>query len=352
MRSDVLNIMYQSVPRPRDCTFSPGDWDVLGRYWHPIAFSSDVADSPVKAQLLDVELVVYRTSEGVVAARDLCMHRGSPLSMGHIQGDEIVCAYHGWRYGPGGECVRIPSQPSSVRISPRARLMTINCTERYGLIWACLSEPVTGLPECPVLADPAYRFLQLGMQSWQTSAARQVENFMDVSHFPFVHAGTFGNPDITEVPRVDVQHTTRGLHYDFPYLAANPGSSALGGGEVIQRYTTYDVTLPFTVQLTIGYPEKGEGRAHVGFDIASPVSARVTNIFFVAARNFDSHVPDEEIIAYDLSIAAQDRPIVEGQRPEELPLDLGEELHVQADAVTIAYRRRLAGLGLGRAWSA
>jgi vanillate O-demethylase monooxygenase subunit len=190
------------------------------------------------------------------------------------------------------------------------------------------------------------------MQTWQTSAARQVENFMDVSHFPFVHAGTFGNPDITEVPRVDVEHTADGLHYDFPYLAANPQSSPLGGADVIQRYTTYEVTLPFTVQLTITYPEKGEARAHVGFDMASPVSARVTNVYFVAARNFDSQVPDEEIIAYDLSIAAEDRPIVEGQRPEELPLDLGEELHVQADAVTIAYRKRLKDLGLGGAWSA
>jgi phenylpropionate dioxygenase-like ring-hydroxylating dioxygenase large terminal subunit len=350
MRSDVLNIMY--LPRPRDCTFSPGDWEILGRYWHPVLFSTDVAGAPVKATLLDVDLVVYRTSQGVVAARDLCMHRGSPLSMGRMQGDEIECAYHGWRYGPQGECVRIPSQPAAVRISPRARLMTINCAERYGLIWACISEPCTGLPECPVLEDPSYRFLQLGMQSWQTSAARQVENFMDVSHFPFVHAGTFGNPDATEVARVEVEQTPRGLHYDFPYLASNPKNSPLGGSEVIQRFTTYDVTLPFTVQLTIAYPEKGTGRAHVAFDIASPVSARATNIFFVAARNFDAHIPDEEIIAYDLSIAAEDRPIVEGQRPEELPLDLSEELHVQADAVTIEYRKRLRELGLGRAWSA
>jgi len=74
-----------AVPRPRDCTFSPGDWEILGRYWHPVLFSTDVADTPVKARLLDVDLVVYRTSKGVVAARDLCMHRGSPLSMGHLQ---------------------------------------------------------------------------------------------------------------------------------------------------------------------------------------------------------------------------------------------------------------------------
>jgi len=82
------------------------------------------------------------------------------------------------------------------------------------------------------------------MQSWKTSAARQVENFMDVSHFSFVHAGTFGNPDVTEVALVDVEQTAHGLHYDFPYLANNPKNSPLGGNEVIQRHTTYDVTSP------------------------------------------------------------------------------------------------------------
>jgi phenylpropionate dioxygenase-like ring-hydroxylating dioxygenase large terminal subunit len=336
-----------TIPMPKDCTFSSRDWEALGHYWHPIAFSSDVTGAPVRVKLLDVDLVVYRTAESVVVARDLCIHRGSQLSMGRIEGNELVCAYHGWRYGPEGKCVRIPSQPASVRISPRARLMTIRCAERYGLIWACMSDPRAGLPACPALEDPSYRTLRLGVQTWKTSAARQIENFMDVSHFPFVHAATFGNTDITEVPRVDIQQTACGLRYDFPYLAANPGNSPLGGREVIQRYTSYELTLPFTVQLTIGYPEKGEGSAHVGFDIASPASAKETHVFLVAARNFDSHVADAEVIAYDLSIAAEDRPIVEGQRPEELPLDLSEELHVQADNVTIAYRRRLQELGLG-----
>jgi len=48
----------------------------------------------------------------------------------------------------------------------------------------------------------------------------------------------------------------------------------------------------------------------------------------------------------------EDKAIVEGQRPEELPLDLSAELHVQSDRMTIAYRRQLAGLGLGADYSA
>ena len=47
------------------------------------------------------------------------------------------------------------------------------------------------------------------------------------------------------------------------------------------------------------------------------------------------------------TIGNQDKPIVENQRPEELPLDLTEELHVKGpDAVALAYRRFLRELGV------
>jgi hypothetical protein len=47
------------------------------------------------------------------------------------------------------------------------------------------------------------------------------------------------------------------------------------------------------------------------------------------------------------AIVAEDRPVVESQRPDELPIELAQELHVQADRMTIAYRKELARLGLG-----
>jgi hypothetical protein len=44
-------------------------------------------------------------------------------------------------------------------------------------------------------------------------------------------------------------------------------------------------------------------------------------------------------------ILDQDRPIAESQRPEELPVDLSEELHIAGpDRASISYRRRLAEL--------
>jgi phenylpropionate dioxygenase-like ring-hydroxylating dioxygenase large terminal subunit len=330
---------------PRGNTFAEGDWRALANCWHPVAFSRDVAGEPTAARLLDVPLVVYRTSEGVVVAKDLCLHRGAALSLGRMEGDEIVCPYHGFRYSHDGQCTLIPAHPDRP-VPKKIRLITYPAVERYGLIWACLSgEPATDLPEWPEAEDPAFRRLNLDPLDWDASAARQVENFLDVSHFSFVHVGTFGNPEMPEVPDYEVEPVPGGLHMEYPYLASNPDHSSVSGEQTIKRWMIYDVTLPFAVRLIVDYPG---GRRHAIFDIAAPVSARKVRIFFFIARNFDHDKPAAEIMDWERRILNEDRPIVESQMPEELPLDLGEEFHIKADRTSIAYRQALAGLGLGQ----
>jgi phenylpropionate dioxygenase-like ring-hydroxylating dioxygenase large terminal subunit len=339
---------------PVGCTFTESDWRVLADYWHPVAFSRDVTTAPVRARLLDLDLVIYRTSKGVVVARNLCLHRGSELTQGRMEGDELVCAYHGFRYGPEGQCTRIPSQPASRRISPKVRLLTYPVQERYGLVWTCLSgRPRRGLPDWPEAEDDGYRWLGLEPLDWATSAARQVDNFLDVSHFPFVHANTFGNAAEPEIPEIPVRLTDYGLAYEFDFTANNPDASPMDGGQTLVWETSYHVTLPFAVRLWERFPDRVDQEAyHVVFNVAAPVSAKRTRAFFFVCRNFDFDVPAEEILEWEGRIMGEDQVIVEGQRPEELPLDLTEEYHVQADRMTIAYRRQLAELGLGADYSA
>jgi vanillate O-demethylase monooxygenase subunit len=348
-----MGALERSGPElPDPCTFDPHEWETLSGFWHPIAYGHDVASTPVAATLLDEELVIYRTSHGVVVAKNICLHRGSRLTLGRLEGDELVCAYHGWRYGVDGRCTRIPAQPPDRRISPRARLLTYPAIERYGVVWTCLSRnPQRELPEWPELEDPGYRWLSLAPQDWRTSAARQVENFLDVSHFGFVHVGTFGNPDVSEVDQIDVESTPTGLRYTFPYLARNPATSTLGPSPTVQRVMDYEVWLPFSARLAIKYPEKGPGSEHVIFNCASPVSVKQMRVFMFFARNFDHDTPAEDVVSFDARVVSEDRPVVESQRPEQLPLDLAEELHVQADQMTIGYRKALASLGLGPSYS-
>jgi len=94
---------------PDPCTIDPAEWEVLTDFSHPVAYSHDVGPAPVGVRLPDEDLVVYRTSQDVVARQgNVCLHRGSQLTLGSIDGDELVCRYHTWRYGPEGRCTRIP----------------------------------------------------------------------------------------------------------------------------------------------------------------------------------------------------------------------------------------------------
>ena len=97
--------------------------EALRDYWHPVAFSSEVTDRPAPVTLLDERVVLYRTASGrAVAHKDLCIHRGTPLSLGWVEEETLVCAYHGWSYAPEGKCIRIPLVDPARKIPPKARL--------------------------------------------------------------------------------------------------------------------------------------------------------------------------------------------------------------------------------------
>ena len=68
---------------PAHCTFEPEDWLRLAQCWHPVARACDIGAAPVKATLLDEQLVIYRVKGQVVVARDVCPHRGE-IGRAHV----------------------------------------------------------------------------------------------------------------------------------------------------------------------------------------------------------------------------------------------------------------------------
>ncbi|MDD5200858.1 MAG: aromatic ring-hydroxylating dioxygenase subunit alpha [Terrimicrobiaceae bacterium] len=336
-------------PLPRGCTFAEGDWRILANYWYPVALSRDIRDQPVAARLLDQRLVLYRTSQGVAAANDLCLHRGVPLSMGHLDGGELVCAYHGFRYDGNGQCVCIPAHPGAA-IPPKLRLTTHPVRECYGMIWTCLAnQPAGTFPELPEWDDPAYQQALPDPLDLSASAGRQLEGFMDVAHFAFLHAETFGDRDNPCVPNYPVERAPHGLHIEYQSTVGNymrqDGSEAEPEKGVLRVFDCY---VPFTARLTVHLPD---GARLVILDCASPVSARETRLFAPLLRNYDTDQPLEPFIDYNVKIFNEDRAIVQAQYPEDLPIDLLEEVHIRADKTSIAYRQELGRLGLGRAFT-
>jgi phenylpropionate dioxygenase-like ring-hydroxylating dioxygenase large terminal subunit len=339
-----------NLPLPRDCSFAESDWRVLANYWYPIAVADHVKDKPVAAKLLDQRLVVYRTSGGFTVANDLCLHRGVPLSLGWIEDDTLVCKYHGMRYNCEGSCVRIPAHPGAA-IPPKLRLTTYPVAEHCGLVWTCLSgKPANGLPHVPEWEDPEFQNAMPEPIDLTASAGRQLEGFLDVAHFAWIHNDTFGDRNNPVVPDYKVEKTPTGLHVEYrstvgDYLRQD--GTRLNPEDGVLR--VFDVFFPFSARLTVHLPDGGR---LVILDSASPVSARQTRLFPPLMRNYDKDEPVQPFIDYNNKIFSEDRDIVLNQWPEDLPVSLQEEVHIRADRSSIAYRQGLARIGLGRTFSA
>jgi vanillate O-demethylase monooxygenase subunit len=331
---------------PRNCTFPESDWRVLANYWYPVAVASQVKDQPVAATLLDQKLVLYRTSKGVTVADNLCLHRGVPLTMGWCENEHIICKYHGFHYDGSGQCTKIPAHPGAA-IPPKLKLHTYPVEERFGLIWTCLSgQPANVLPEIPQFAAPDYQHALPEPLDLNAAAGRQLEGFLDVAHFAWIHHETFGDRNNPVVPTYPVEKTATGLHIEYrstvgDYLRQD-GTNATPQEGVLR---TFDVYLPFTARLTIHMPD---GSRLVILDSASPVSARHTRLFPPLLRDYDKDAPVQPFIDYNNQIFNEDTEIVESQCPEDLPLNLLDEVHIRADKTSIAYRQELGRLGLGR----
>jgi vanillate O-demethylase monooxygenase subunit len=336
---------------PRDCTFTESDWRALAPFWYPVAFSHDVTDKPYAARLLDERVVVYRLSDGTIsAARDICYHRGVPLSMGHVEGDEIICKYHGLRYDKEGRCVCIPAHPGGA-ISPRLRLDMYRAQEAYGLVWVRLvDDGPRPLPELNEWNDADYIPVLPDSVLIEAAAGRQMEGFLDVSHFAFVHKDSFGEPDNAVVPDYKVTKTATGFVADYISTVSNyaHGYKHLNPPGFMW-HRRFEVFHPFTAKLTVGFP--GGGLLHI-LNAASPVSARKTRLFVPICRNFDKDAPIENTLDFNYQVFAEDIAIVERQFPEDLPLKLHDEAHFPADRSSITYRKGLAALGLGRSYTA
>ncbi|GAB1817641.1 Rieske 2Fe-2S domain-containing protein [Herbidospora sp. RD11066] len=331
-------------------SFDPDDRAILARSWYPVALSRDLGDAPMPVTLLDENLVVYRAGDEVVAAPDLCPHRGVPLSLASGNGAGIACAYHGLRFGEGGRCVAIPAHPAA-KIPERMHLRTFPVVERYGLIWTCLRPE--GEPDVPAMThwdDPGFQQITCPSIDIAAFAGRQVEGFLDVAHFGFVHVDSFGDPDNVEVPAYTPVRHGKGFTVDYWSTVANyPHTAGKQAPPGFRWLRHFDVHLPFTAQLVVHFPDGGLLNI---LNAASPVSARQTRMFCPIAKNFDLDLPVQATYDFNRQIFEEDRAIVEVQKPENLPLDPKIEVNIPADRSSVAYRRGLRDLGLSHFFTA
>jgi phenylpropionate dioxygenase-like ring-hydroxylating dioxygenase large terminal subunit len=316
----------------------------LRQYWYAVAQPSELLGGPLAVTLLGERLVVWRAGDGrPAAAYDRCPHRESPLSAGVVIDGNVQCPYHGWRFDGEGRCVLVPSSGPGAPIPPKAILRRVHATERYGLIWLCLDEPVAGIPEIPEDSDRSFRRINQVVEHWDASTTRMVDNFLDYSHFPFVHLGSFGGATDPEVGRVELEPLGDFYGYQYEVVASNvPVGNAASGQSTtsVSRKMSTGFALPFAVRSTIEY---STGLCHQLLLLSTPKDDESSYFTFVVWRNDDFSTPADELLRFDLAIGAEDKRMLE-KVPGVLPLDATTVVSVQAEKASVEWRRRFAAL--------
>ncbi|WP_282609834.1 aromatic ring-hydroxylating dioxygenase subunit alpha [Pelagibius sp. Alg239-R121] len=328
-----------------DSFLDDGTWEY---FWHPVCTldeleSADRGRGPIlEATLLGRPLAIAKTSDGAAAFENRCPHRSAKLSLGWIKDDIIQCPYHGWRYrSDDGVCIEIPALPDGP-IPQRARATRYDCRIAYDLVWVRLkNEADTQIPAHPVWDDPAFKCVMGPPYSWKTHAARRLENFTDLAHFPFVHPETLGNAQETafEKPVIDFEPEAR---LRFRYVPASGARSAADstGRMSPLAYTDYTITLPFGVTLELALQN---GERSVLWLWASPIDSKHCRSFWFTCRNRDHDGPDAPHVEMQHRILNEDIDIVESQQPEEIPHPR-DEVAIGPDKVSLTYRKCLHSL--------
>lgn len=141
--------------------------------------------------ILGEPVLIGRTRDGAAfALRDICPHRGIPLSCGTFDGAEIECRYHGWRFSAAGSCTAIPSLIADQTFDPgRIRVAAYPVREQQGNIWVFVGENPAGAPDVPTLPDLGERGPDIVETiRLEASIDHAVVGLMDPAHGPYVHA--------------------------------------------------------------------------------------------------------------------------------------------------------------------
>lgn len=179
--------------------------ELLRGCWYVATTGSALKPGRMVAKtLLGEPVVIVRGENGqVFALRNLCPHRGIPLSYGMVEGASVRCCYHGWRFDAKGTCVEIPSLREGQEVDlSKIGCGAYPCIERFGLIWVYFAahgeKPKDGpmpdveiFPHIPADMAPAAAI----MQEFDCSIDHAAFGLMDPTHAAYIHTSWWFKKD-------------------------------------------------------------------------------------------------------------------------------------------------------------
>jgi phenylpropionate dioxygenase-like ring-hydroxylating dioxygenase large terminal subunit len=296
-------------------------FQVMKRTWQPVALSAELPVGKILSyKLFDVDLVLARFPSGLMAAEDSCPHKGARLSRGSLGDGELQCCYHGWRFNGSGECTNIPSllNPPKDKLK-LSHLRNYAVQERYGMIWVQMeSDESIRLPDVPEFENPDWTFLVGPPTPFKAGFRREIENYLDMTHFAFAHATTLGRAASPAVPEMEIILHEDGFQMDAPFPALEtthePPGKLQSGHHRRQRCFLPNFT---TIRQTFA-----DGDERVLVHIPSPNTPTDCTCFWALAVSpgFDGPPPGEQL-RFAIGVLDEDRIMCENQVPREVPIN-------------------------------
>lgn len=312
-------------------------------FWYPVCTSEELEDKPVRIEIFGLRFVAYRDSNNAAhVLSDTCAHRGGSLSQGRIEGDCLVCPYHGWQYEGSGRCINIPSQQTG-KAPGRAKVDSYPVEERYGIVFAFLGD----LPESE--RPPMYEIPQINFDDWRASKPlvlnvncyyeRSVENGLDPWHNEFVHPSQglpIPNPETVVIEEIP---------YGTKFM--------VGFGEVQDKMTQLNDLRSDPDHLRAGSWYYGPNvlvtdiqfsatNSFIQYGFEAPLNENTTRIYMVNLRNVMLEPElDEKVLEINYRVALEDVAILENLWPVRTPDTTTKELLTEGDEMVVRYRRHL-----------
>lgn len=187
--------------------------EYLRRFWQPVRLSSMVPNGKaIPIRIMGENFTLYRGETGTPHMVDFkCPHRGTQLSTGSIEGDDLRCLYHGWKFGANGQCLEQANEHKS--FAHKVKIKSYPTQDYLGLIFAYFGpEPAPPLPRIEQLEGPG--FLDQTFYIRECNYFQNLENMVDETHANFTHrVSAFSDPGSInrDVPAISAKETEYGL---------------------------------------------------------------------------------------------------------------------------------------------
>lgn len=214
---------------------------------------------------------------------------------------------------------------------------------KHGFVWACLGTPTRPIVDFPECLETDRLTATAGSVRVAVSGLRAVENFLDLSHLAFVHAGFLGEEPHTEIARYTVEPLAEGGIIATGCRVYQPKPSPMDSHGFEVEYV-YAVLRPYIVVLYKANPVDQTRKDMIALFVQPATEESCVAHILTCYPPHGIDAPS--VRRFQQFIFGQDRPILENQLPKRLPLDPRAEVSVRADGSSAMYRRWLASAGV------